>query len=151
MPHADSTEQARADAGHPSPHAGRISALRQLLILAGAPLAWTLQITLGYGAAAYACYPKDTSLPRPVLPHLQLALTILSGAAIAVAVLCALLAWRDLRHTRNELPGGHRHLLETGEGRSRFMALCGVISSLLFLGGLLLTTSVLLLVPPCGL
>lgn len=151
MTHADSTEQARADAGHPSPHAGRTSALRQLLILAGAPLAWSVQIALGYGAAAYACYPHRMALARPVLPHLHLLLALLNAATIAVAALCALLAWRDWRHTRTELPGGHRHLLETGEGRSRFMALCGVISSLLFLGALLLTASVLLLVPSCGL
>lgn len=151
MANADSIEQARAGSGHPSPQAGRLNVWRQLLILAGAPLAWSLQIILGYGAAAYACYPNRVPLAQPILPRLHLSLTMLSAAAIAVAALCALLAWHDWRHTRAESPGGHKHLLETGEGRTRFMALCGVISSLLFLGALLLTTSVLVLVSPCGL
>ena len=61
MPHADSTEQARADAGHPSPHAGRISALRQLLILAGAPLAWSVQIALGCVDAVPVLLPPTRS------------------------------------------------------------------------------------------
>lgn len=151
MANADTIENARTNAGHPAPQGGRVSIWRLLLLLAGAPLAWSVQVLVGYGAAAYACFPKRQSLAQPVLSQLHLGLVVLSVAAIAVSALCALLSWRDFRHTRTERPGDHHQLLETGEGRTRFMALCGMLTSLLFLCALLLTTSVLVLVSPCGL
>lgn len=146
-----SIDAAQAPAGHPAPHANRVGILRLLLLLAGAPIAWSVQIVAGYGAAAYACYPDRFSLPAPVLPHLHAALVTLSVAAIAVSLLCALLAYRSWRATRHEFEGDHHHLLEVGEGRTRFMSMCALINSILFAIALVLTTSVLVLVAPCGL
>ncbi len=146
-----SIDAAEAPAGHPAPHANRVSILRLLLLLAGAPLAWSVQIVAGYGAAAYACYPDRAALASPVLAHLHGALVALSVAAIALSALCALLSWRSWRTTRHEFEGDHHHLLEVGEGRTRFMAMCALISSVMFTLALLLTTSVLVLVAPCGL
>jgi hypothetical protein len=137
--------------GHPSPKAGQVGIWRQLLILAGAPLAWSVQITAGFASAAYACYPNRNSLPEPVLPHLHVGLVTLSIVAIAVSLLCAVLSWRDWHRSRDEMEGDHHHLLEVGEGRTRFMAICALINSVLFTLALLLTTSVLVLVAPCGL
>lgn len=146
-----SIDAAKAPAGHPAPHANRVGILRLLLLLAGAPLAWAVQIAAGYGAAAYACYPDRFSLPAPVLPHLHAALVTLSVVAIAVSLLCALLSYRSWRSTRHEFEGDHHHLLEVGEGRTRFMSMCALINSILFAVALVLTASVLLLVAPCGL
>ncbi|HEU4376499.1 MAG TPA: hypothetical protein VFS02_23600 [Telluria sp.] len=142
---------ANAAPGHPAPHAGRVSITRLLLLLTGAPVAWAVQIAAGYGAAAYACYPHRDALAAPVLPHLHGLLIALSVAAIALAALCALLSYRSWRLTRNEVKGDHHQLLDVGEGRTRFMALCALISSVGFGLALLVTTSVLVLVPPCGL
>jgi hypothetical protein len=141
----------QAGAAHPAPQAGKVSILRLLLMLAGAPIAWAVQIAAGYGAAAYACYPHRTSLGASVLPQLHAVLATLSIAAIAVALLCALLSWRSWRSTRDEFPGDHHQLLEVGEGRTRFMAMCALITSIGFALALLLTTAVLVLVAPCGL
>lgn len=137
--------------GHPAPHAGRVSIVRLLLLLSGAPLAWAVQIAAGYAAAAYACYPHRDALAAPILPHLHGALVALSVGAIAVSALCALLSYRSWRLTRNEVEGDHHQLLDVGEGRTRFMALCAFISSAGFGLALLATTSVLVLVQPCGL
>lgn len=135
----------------PAPAAGRAGIWSLLLILSGAPLAWSVQIAAGYGFAAYACYPKRESLAQPVIAGLHTGLLVLSVAAIIVALLCALLAYRAWRATRDETQGNHHDLLEVGEGRTRFMALCALISSIGFAIALLLTTSVLVLVSPCGL
>lgn len=137
--------------GHPSPRAHRLSLWSLMLALIGAPLAWSVQISAGYAAAAYACYPHRDALAAPVLPHLHLALGLLSAGAIAVAVLSGLLAWRNWKRTREEVEGDHHSLLEKGEGRSRFMALCALINSIGFSLALLLTSAVLFLVAPCGL
>ena len=150
MAQADTIENARADAGHPAPRAGQLGIWRMLLILGGAPLAWSVQIIAGYATAAYACFPKRAPLSQPVFASLHAGLAVLSAAAIAVSLVCLVLAWRSWRATRAEMPGDHQHLLDVGEGRTRFMALSAVISSVLFLFALLLTTSVLMLVQPCG-
>ncbi len=145
-----SIDAAKAPSGHPAPHANRVSILRLLLLLAGAPIAWAVQIAAGYGAAAYACYPDRASLAAPVLPHLHGALLAMSVATIAVSVLCALLSYRSWRATRHEFEGNHHHLLDVGEGRTRFMSMCALINSVLFTIALVLTTTVLVLVAPCG-
>jgi hypothetical protein len=150
MPDA-SIDADKASSGHPAPHANRVGILRLLLLLAGAPIAWAVQIAAGYGAAAYACYPDRASLAAPVLPHLHGALVTLSVVAIAVSLLCALLSYRSWRTTRHEFEGDHHHLLDAGEGRTRFMSMCALISSVMFALALVLTTSVLVLVAPCGL
>lgn len=141
----------KVPAGHPAPHANRVGILRLLLLLAGAPIAWSVQIAAGYAAAAYACYPDRFPLASPVLPHLHGALATLSAAAIAVSVLCAVLSYRSWRATRDEFEGDQQHLLEVGEGRTRFMSMCALINSILFTLALVLTISVLVLVAPCGL
>lgn len=140
-----------APAGHPAPHADRVGILRLLLLLAGAPIAWAVQISAGYAAAAYACYPDRFSLPAPVLPHLHGALATLSAATIAVSVACALLSYRSWRATRHEFEGDRHHLLDVGEGRTRFMSMCALINSVLFTVALILTIGALVLVAPCGL
>jgi hypothetical protein len=38
-------------------------------------------------------------------------------------------AWRALRKTKEEVAGTHRHLIEIGSGRTRFLALWGVCFS----------------------
>lgn len=141
---ADSPDTTAAPAG------GRAGIWPLLLILSGAPLAWSVQIVAGYSFASYACYPKRDSLAQPVIAGLHTGLLILSVVAIVVALVCALLAYRAWRGTRDETQGNHHDLIEVGEGRSRFMALCALISSIGFAIALLLTTSVLVLVAPCG-
>lgn len=48
-------------------------------------------------------------------------------AAVTVALLSLLISWRAFRHTRSETPGGAAHLSETGSGRTRFLALWGML------------------------
>ncbi len=36
-----------------------------------APFAWALQVLIGYGLAAYACYPTDAALGQPLWSHLR--------------------------------------------------------------------------------
>jgi hypothetical protein len=38
-------------------------------------------------------------------------------------------SWRALQKTKEEVAGSHRHLIEIGSGRTRFLALWGVCFS----------------------
>jgi hypothetical protein len=145
-----SESMAHPNTGHPAPQRARVGAAALAIALAGAPLAWSIQIVVGYAIAAYACYPQRMSLAAPVIDGLKGQLTMLSLAAILLAAICTLVGYRSWRATRGEQGGDHHALLEHGEGRTRFMAMCGLVTSAGFLVVLLFTSVVLVLVQPCG-
>jgi hypothetical protein len=78
-----------------------------------------------------------------VLLAVSLAALAVGGGAVAVAA-------RSWRATRGETGGGRHRALETGEGRTRFMALAGLLTGLLFLLVSAVHTATLFLVQPCG-
>jgi hypothetical protein len=118
--------------------------------LAGAPLAWSVQIIVGYAVSAYACYPRRMPLALPLFDSLRGMLLTISAAAIALSLLSTLVAYRSWTATRAEHEGNQHAALEAGEGRTRFMALCGLVTSAGFFIALLFTGVIPLLVHPCG-
>lgn len=117
----------------PAPHRGETSlALLTFGLLAG-PVAWALNTLLDYGLASYACFPR--SQPRAEVLEgwewLWIGLLATHLAGIALSLIAALLSFRVWRRTRSEVEddqaGG---LLETGEGRTRFLSTWGIFSGL---------------------
>jgi hypothetical protein len=136
--------------GHPAPHRDRV-ALRALWFgIAAAPLAWTLQLTLSSSFAGYVCYPEAAPRAFPLWSGISLLLRVISAAAFVIALAGALVSWNSWRQTRAERPGSVHHLMETGDGRTRFMALCGLLISAVFLIALAFGTTALGVVPLCG-
>ena len=87
-------------------------------------------------------------------PHAE---RLSSWGALAVLLLCALVAlaagllsWRKLREVKDEHPSDGRHLVEAGHGRTRFVALWGVILGLGFTVATLVTLVAFALVPRCA-
>jgi hypothetical protein len=115
-----------------------------------APLAWALQVLVGYGLAAYACYPTDRALAKPLWPQLR---GMLWGVSLLLWLLllcgCAI-AWSNWNATSVQSSLGADRVVQAGDGRRRFMALCGVIVSGLFAVVLLFTGIGILWVPSCG-
>ncbi|MFC5499709.1 hypothetical protein ACFPOE_19355 [Caenimonas terrae] len=135
---------------HPAPHRERVSALSALLGLLLAPLAWFLQLSLNVALASQACFPKDMPLDAPVMRGL---LPLAAGAEVAALVLAAVggwLAWRNWQRTSGERPGPVHHLIESGDGRTRFLALSGMMTSGLFLLAVLFDAVALSAAPVCG-
>jgi hypothetical protein len=145
-----SNSMAHPDTGHPAPQRARVSLTALVIGLTGAPLAWSIQIVVGYAIAAYACYPQRMSLAAPIVADLKGQLAMLSLAAILLAAICTLVGYRSWRASRDEQGGNHHALLEHGEGRTRFMAMCGLVTSAGFLVVLIFTSVVLVFVQPCG-
>ena len=136
---------------HPSPHKGRTSLTALIFGLLGGPFAWTGQLLVSYGLTSYACYPGP--VPRSaVLPgwsFLGPSLTILSLVALVIALAAGIVSYRIYANTRSEVRGKTHHLLDVGEGRSRFIALCGLITAGVFAIIIVFDTLSLFLVPPC--
>jgi hypothetical protein len=135
---------------HPAPHRHARSLGALWFGLSGAPLLWSVQLMANYALVAHACFPSSIPLATPLFGGLWTLVLVISLVAAAVSLAAGATAWRSWRSTEAERPGGHEHLLETGAGRTRFMALAGMLVSGLFLIGVIMNTIPLFLVPPCG-
>ena len=115
-----------------------------------APAAWDAQILLSVALSGHACYPRARPLAAPLWSNLGSILLAINIVSIAIAVMGGIVAWRSWMQTRTERPGSGHHLLESGDGRTRFMAMCGILISALFLVALVFGSGVVFMVPACG-
>jgi len=124
--------EASTPVGHPAPHRHRVALAALLFGLIAAPLAWQVQVL---ASSAISVHDWRT------------ALFTIAGVCIATALAGGAVAFVSWRRTFAEFPGSAHHLLDRGQGRARFMAMCGILVSLLFLYALLFGLTVVFLVP----
>jgi hypothetical protein len=148
-----------AEAGHPAPERGRVPARMLWFGLVGGPAAWSVQTLVNLPLASHACFPALFPLATSETPGLRGLVFVVSIAAVLVSVAAAACAWRAWTRTRNEHQDNSGHaqihsrraaVLETGEGRTRFMALAGVLTSFTFILVSVIHLSSVFLVTPCG-
>jgi hypothetical protein len=139
-----------AQAVHPSPHRDRVSPWAMWFCILGAPAAWSLQQLVNAPLFAHGCYPKDVPLTEPIWANAGSVALAVEAVAIVVCIVAGLTAWRNWHRTHGEKEGSGHHLMEAGDGRSRFMAMVGLICSGLFLLATVFTTALLYMVQPCN-
>ena len=145
---------------HPAPERHRVAPFTLWFGLLGAPAAWAIQTLVNLPISAHACFPRIFPLAVPAAGALRGILFVVCIAAIIVGVAALWAAVRGWQRTREEHQSGSgkggQHdrgtaLAETGEGRTRFMAAAGVLTSLTFLLVSVAQTAVVFLVAPaCG-
>lgn len=134
---------------HPAPHRHRVSLAALFFGLAAAPIAWNAQLLISVALSAHACYPRDVPLTLPIWSGLWWILLLIGLAGMALAIAGGLVSWRSWRLALAEAPGDAHDLLDFGEGRTRFLAMFGILASFLFALGLLFATAAVFLVPLC--
>jgi hypothetical protein len=134
---------------HAAPHRHRVSLTALFFGLAAAPTAWNAQLLFSVALSAHACYPRDVPLALPIWSGLWWILLAIGAAGMALAIAGGLVSWRSWRLTFEEAPGSAHHLLDLGEGRTRFLAMFGVLASFLFALALLFATAAVFVVPLC--
>ena len=146
-------------AAHPAPARNEVSKGLLWFGLVGGALAWTVQTLIDLAITSHGCYPRLFPLASPVLAGLRGILVVVSLAALVVCIVAALVAIRTWSRTRHEhqasTGAGEKHgpsaaLLETGEGRTRFLALSGLMTSIVFTIAVLAHTISIFIVGPCG-
>jgi hypothetical protein len=135
---------------HPSPHRAHARAWATWFGLIGAPLAWSLQLLLNASIGAHGCYPGDAPLAEPIWANTTSVMAVVEIAAMLVCTGALWCAWHSWRRTREERPGSAHHLMEAGDGRTRFMAMAGMLTSCQMLVAVVLSTISALAVPGCG-
>jgi hypothetical protein len=145
-------------AGHPAPERSHVALAALWFGLFGGPAAWSVQTLLNFSVAAHGCFPRLEPLSTPKTPVLGVTFFVSLGAlaVCAAAAVVAVRSWRRTRGEQHRAAGqGSRHstgiaALETGEGRTRFMAAAGVMASFTFVVVSLIHTAALFLVAPCA-
>ena len=135
-------------ASHPAPKRHHISPYQMTIALMGAPLAWFAQISLCQAIASNACYPHQTPLAEPRWPSLHYMIALVSAACLVGSIISLIVAYRAWRKVRDE-KAHTGEVVEVGEGRTRFLAVFGIMISLIFFCAILFTELAQLLVSPC--
>jgi hypothetical protein len=143
--------EARPTQSHPAPHRDRTSLLALFFGITAGPIGWTVQHLVGYGVSSYPCNPDGSQLAAPLPSWAPMRPSIIALSVVCL-ILClaggwvALKAWRA---TKGETAGESPDPLEIGAGRSRWMAVCGVILTVLFAGAIIADGIVLAGAPAC--
>jgi len=136
---------------HPAPHRSHVSDALLFSALLAPPLVWAAQLFLDYGLASHSCFPSEAPRPAPSEPGALfgwlLAINLIALVIAIAATATSFVIWRRLR---GEAAGGHAHLIEAGQGRTRFFAVWGVWSGVWFILQILFQTIAAVGVPGCG-
>jgi hypothetical protein len=114
---------------HPAPHRERVGLLALTFPVLAPPLAWSAHLIVNFAFSSHACYPDGAPLqsPAPGFGWLWSLLLLIDLAGIIVGLAGALIAWRNWRLTAEELAETGPPLAEIGEGRTRFLAIWGLL------------------------
>jgi hypothetical protein len=111
------------------------------IALFAAPLAWAVQVGASYSLASLHCGNAQAA---------RLATLIgVDAVTLAVALVGVFAAYRIWRATRHELEDSAGHPVDTGEGRTRFLSLFGLIAGIGFAIAIAFLSIPSFVVPPC--
>lgn len=141
-----------SEQAHPAPRRHDVNLTLLTLALVATPSLWGLRLIVNFALDSHFCYPADArqfSLAGPaawVWPTL-LAVDLLALVFAAAAAAISYLYWRA---SRDELASGRAPLIEIGEGRTRFLALWGLMVGVGFVVATVFDLFTLWIVPPCA-
>jgi len=135
---------------HPAPHRAKASLWSLWVGLLLAPVAWYVQLTIDTALLGNACDAANTPHASGMASVLAMVLAT-DVAALALTALAAMFAWRNWHRTSREQAGGGHQLLASGAGRTRFMAMAGLLTCGLIALAVVYSLASHLLLRECGL
>jgi hypothetical protein len=137
---------------HAASRAHRVKLGEIFFGVCGGPVAWFLQLCTGYALASAPCFRDGVRLtePPPLLRWTWPAMIVAMLAGVLIALLALGISWRAFQRTRQEAGGSSALLLEMGAGRTRFLALWGVLLGSAFAAAAAITAVAFILLPRCA-
>jgi hypothetical protein len=139
-------------ARHPAQHRARVSIWVVLYSVFASGIFWAGHLILNFALAVHACYPGRIPLARvdsgagwawPLILGLDIATLLLIGSTF-------LTSYRIWQRSGTEAEGHHHHLMEKGEGRTRFLGIVGMAFAVMFFLITMTDTITLAMVPICA-
>jgi hypothetical protein len=145
------TDDRSALSHHPAPSAGELSSAQAAFLLFTGPIAWFVQLCVGSMLTSWPCFPGMERLSAPLAGYAwaHAAAVVVLLLAAALAAVSSLAAWRKFQAVRGEREGGHAELVSIGHGRTRFVALWGMILGAGFSLSILVNLVGFAMVPLC--
>lgn len=138
-------------ASHPSPQRERVDHRALFAALAAGPAAWIVQLVASYAAVGVACTARRTVAAASAAAFAGEPTLLIAGNLVCLAIVVAggifcRIAWNRVA---GEKAGGPEAALNVGDGRTRFIAVCGMLSSVGFALAVLFNTVEPLIGPGC--
>jgi hypothetical protein len=134
---------------HPAPHRDRARLAELTFATIAPPLAWSLHLIFNYALASHSCFPDGAPLVS-YLAGIRPLLVAADVAGLAVSVVATFLGYRIWRATRQEMAEPAPPMIETGEGRTRFLGIWGVLIGLGFVLAIVFDSVALWILPICS-
>jgi hypothetical protein len=139
-------------AHHPGKHRERVTLVALFFGLFAAPIVWAGNLMFTYALGAHACYPGHDPLNQPT-QGFDFAWPLMLASYCVALVVCAagfVVSLRSWLAVGSESEGHWHHLMEAGEGRTRFLGIIGMAFSLLFFFAVVFGVIVLAFEPLCA-
>jgi len=137
---------------HSAPRPQRVRLHGTFFALFGGPIAWYLQLCGGYALASDPCFRNGQRTLAPI-SAMYWTWPVMIGlmiAAVAIALMSLLVSWRAFNRTRGEVKGDAHQLMEVSAGRTRFLALWGMVLGGGFALAAAITAVAFMTVPRCA-
>ena len=137
---------------HPVLHHDPVSAFQSAFGLLGGPGAWFAQLCAGYAMASWPCFPREEHrvLPEAGYAWTWTAIVAVSVVAIGISFAAFAVSRRTYERVQSESRGGHQHLVDVGSGRTRFLALWGMVLGASFAVATAMTLIAFFVLPRCA-
>ena len=142
-------QSSSASPPHPAPERHSVSRAALWFGLLAAPLAWAIDELVLYYVASHLCELKTHDLAGTLARGTSPWFIGVSVAALLVALAGVWVSYGSWHKSQREKGGSEAKLIEVGEGRTRFLAMCGLLTSVGFLIGFLFIFSQLWVAPLC--
>ncbi|HVX75538.1 MAG TPA: hypothetical protein VHB49_05385 [Bradyrhizobium sp.] len=114
------------------------------------PLAWSVHLVASYALASYSCFPDGTPQASPSFDGLRSLLIAIDIVTMAIAVVAIVISYWNWTKISEEMAVTQSPMMETGEGRTRFLAIWGLLIGVGFLVTVGFDFVGLWILQPCG-
>lgn len=135
---------------HPAARRHHFRLICLLIAVLAPPAGWSMHLIVNYASASRACFPDGTPQSGPSTQSLWLLLITIDIVSLAISGVAAALAYRSWKTSAAEMAEHASPMVETGEGRTRFLAIWGLLIGVGFFVAVIFDFVGLWILPICG-
>jgi hypothetical protein len=137
------------DTPHPAPQRRKTQQSILWLSVVGPPIAWAAHLLVNYTIAGQRCGNPPAAGSTALADGSVTTMLLIDVVALLLAGAAGYVAYGHWLETKSEKGGSTHELVHSGEGRTRFLAMCGMLTSALVGVGVAIDVVGTIIGPPC--